>query len=130
MKEKVSYVVMSLLFFNLLFIFYYYFKIVNFLYIDFVGINTLVNIVLSNLFIIVFDVLYIILYKTIKLEKLSYLFTVFLGIFLGGMVSLLVLGFNSHDAIDYLGIISFFTINTLFISYSLCFEKEKELVFK
>jgi len=121
---------MSLIFFNLLFIVYYYFKIVNFLYIDFVGINTLVNILFSNLFIIVFDVLYIILYKVINLDKLSYLLTSFLGVIIGVLYSFLLLGFNGYEAIDYLGIISFFTINTLFISYSLYFEKEKEFVFK
>lgn len=130
MKNKISYVVASLIFFNLLFIFYYYFKIVNFLYIDFVRINTLVNILITNLFIITFNVLYIILYKVIKLDRLSYLFTILLGGIIGGLFSVLILGVNNYEAIDYLGVISFFTINTLFISYSLYFEKEKELVFK
>lgn len=130
MKNKVSYVIMSLLFFNLLFIFYYYFKIVNFLYINFISVNAFVNIFVTNLFIIILDVIYIILYKIVKLEKLSYWVTTFLGVIIGGMVSFLVLGIKGHEAIDYLGIISFFTINTVFISYSLYFEKEKEFVFK
>lgn len=130
MKNKLSYIVMSLLFFNLLFIFFYYFKIVNFLYIDFVNINKLVNVLLTNVFVIAFDVFYMILYRVIKLERLSYLFTTLLGVIIGGLVSVLILGINNHEVIDYLGIISFFTIDTLFFSYSLYFEKDKEFVFK
>ena len=130
MKNKISYIIMSLIFFNLLFVFYFYFKIVNFLYIDFVGVNTFVNVLVSNLVIVVLDALYIVLYRLIKLEKLSYFWTSFIGVITGFLFSFLLLRFKEYEVIDYLGIVSFFTINTLFISYSLYFEKEKELVFK
>ena len=82
---------MSLLFFNILFIFYYYFKIVNFLYIDFMSGNVLLNIMLTNLIILVFDVVYIYLYKFLNMYKLSYFYILLIGVFLGLIVSLVVL---------------------------------------
>ena len=130
MKNKLSYIVMSLALFNLFFIFCYYFKIVNFLYINFADFNVVFNVIFTNLFVAVFDAFYIILFNKIKLYKLSYLFICFLGAFIGLVMSVIVLRFSdNYEIIDHLGIISFFAINTVFISYSLYFEKVKKTVF-
>jgi len=129
-KRVISYLVMSLLFFNVLFIFYYYFKIVNFLYIDFLNFNNFVNIILTNLIILTFDIIYIIMYRISKLDKLSYFFVVLLGMIIGIIASFIVLKDKNYEVIDYLGVISYFIINTVFLSYSLYFDNVKEVVFK
>jgi hypothetical protein len=54
---------------------------------------------------------------------------VFIGAVSGALISFLFLGCNKYEFGDYLSIISYFIINTIFISYSLYFEKEKISVF-
>ncbi len=128
MKKIISYYIMSLLFFNILFIFFYYFKIVNYLYIDFINLNKFLNIIVTNLFIIVIDSLIIIIYKLFFYNKFSFLLTICLGSLIGTVISIFLLN-KDYELNDYLGILSFFIINTLFIIYSLYFEKHKEKVF-
>lgn len=125
MKRNVSYLVMSLLFFNVLFIFYYYFKIVNFSYADLFGFSKLLNGILVNLYVLVLDIISILFYKICKIWKLSYFKTVILGFIIGNIASFILLGFNKYEFKDYLSIISYFMINTIFIFYSLYFEEEK-----
>lgn len=130
MVNKISYLVMSLVFFNVLFVFYYYFKIVNFLYIDFLNFNKLVNILFTNLLILTINIVYMGIFYCLKFRKFSYVFSVVIGFIIGVIISVFVLSNKGYEVVDYLGIISYFVINFVFISYSLYFEKEKELVFK
>ena len=126
--NKVSYIIMSVLFFNLFFVFNYYFKIVNFLYIDFMFDNLMVKIIFVNFLVIFFDVIFITLYNFLKLYKLSYFLIILVGLLIGVLVSVLILK-RGYELCDYLSIISFSIINVLFLSYSLYFEKEKQKVF-
>ena len=128
MKEKISYIVMSVLFYNFMFIFLYYFKIVSYLYVDVFNLNKYLVITINNLFLILIDILFIYLYKTLKLYKLSYFFICIIGAFIGAIISVLVLKFNKEFS-DYLAIVSYSIINTIFLAYSLYFEKNKEKVF-
>lgn len=129
MMNKLSYVIMSVLFFNVLFTFYYYFKIISFLYIDLFSFSRLLNVILVNLFIVVLDVVLILLYNYFYLQKMSYLRMVFFGLFVGGAISLILLKGN-YKFDDYLSIISYFIINAIFIYYSLYFDDEKKRVFE
>lgn len=128
MKNKISYIIMSVLFFNIIFIFYYYFKIVNFLYIDFVRGNIIAKTLITNIIIIVFNILYIFVYEYLKLYKLSYFMISILGLLIGIGASFIILN-KEYEFSDYLAVISYFIINTVFVSYSLYFEKNKENVF-
>lgn len=130
MKNIFSYLFMSLLFFNIIFIFYYYFKIISFLYVDLFHCNVLTNIILVNLIVLVIDVFYILIYKCLNLYKLSYFSILFLGGGLGALFSFLFNFWGNYLIEDYLSIISYFIINTIFISYSLSFEKENMIVFE
>jgi len=130
MINKLSYLVMSLLFFNVLFIFFYYFKIVNFLYIDFIGNNTFFNILFTNLFILAVDVVYMFGYNIFIKKRFSYFLVVFIGALIGVFVSVFVLGLSKYELNDYLSIISYFIINVIFISYSLSFDQIKARVFE
>lgn len=130
MKNKLSYIIMSVFIFNVLFTFYYYFKIVSFFYIDLFFYSRLINFFLINAFICFIDATYIILYHFVNLEEFSYFNFVLIGMFLGVCFSFITLGINGYDVSDYLSIISFFIINTIFLSYSLSFEKEKKRVFE
>lgn len=130
MKKIISYLIMSLLFFNVLFVFYYYFKIVNFLYVDLFDVNRFMNIFTINLIVLIFDIVYILLYKLLKLEQLSYFTVIMIGFFLGLVSSYLLLKNDNYEVSDYLAVISFMIINILFLSYSLYFEKNKSNVFE
>ena len=128
MKNKVSYVVMSVLFFNLFFVFNYYFKIIDFLYIDFLFENRLIQIIFVNSVLVFMDAIFIALYDKLKIYKLSYFLVVILGFFIGLCISLIIFE-AKYNLSNYLAVISYFIINTLFISYSLYFEKYKNHVF-
>lgn len=130
MKKILSYIIMSMLFFNVLFIFYYYFKISSFLYVDLFNFNIITNTVLINLILAIINLLYIFIYKIFNLYKLSYFEVVMFGLVIGIIGSLLLLGIENYEIGDYLSIISYFIINILFISYSLNFEKTKIVVFE
>ena len=113
---------MSLLVFNILFTFYYYFRIVDFLYINLFKYNALINVILVNISLLLIDITYIFIYKLLKFDRFSYLKIVFIGVVLGCLFSVLDLGIKENEFRSYLAIVSFFTINTIFISYSLSFE--------
>lgn len=130
MKNMVSYIIMSVFIFNVLFTFYYYFKIVDFFYIDLFFYSRLINFFLINSFICFINAIYIVLYHFVNLEEFSYFNFVLIGMFLGVCFSFIVLGISGYGVSDYLSIISFFVINIIFISYSLSFEKEKKRVFE
>ena len=129
MKNKLYYIVMSLLVFNILFTFYYYFRIVDFLYINLFKYSALINVILVNISLLLIDITYIFIYKLLKFDRFSYLKIVFIGVVLGCLFSVLYLGIKENEFRSYLAIVSFFTINTIFISYSLSFEEEKKRVF-
>lgn len=128
MKEKISYIVMSVLFYNIMFIFLYYFKIVSYLYVDVFNLNKYLLIIINNLFVVFYDILFICVYEVLKLYKLSYFFISLLGVLIGSIFSVILFGFN-RDISDYLAIISYSVINTIFLAYSLYFEKYKIKVF-
>lgn len=126
--NKVSYVIMSILFFNVFFVFNYYFKIVNFLYLDFVFENRVLQFLFVNFFVVIFDVIFIILYNFFKLYKFSYFIIILVGFLIGALFSFFILK-KGYELCDYLAIISYGVINVLFLSYSLYFEKERKKVF-
>lgn len=128
MKEKISYIVMSVLFYNIMFIFLYYFKIVSYLYVDVFNLNKYLLIIINNLFVVFYDILFICMYEVLKLYKLSYFFISLLGALIGSIFGVILFGFN-RDFSDYLAIISYSVINTIFLAYSLYFEKYKIKVF-
>ena len=130
MKTKISYLIMSVLFFNVWFIFYYYFKIVSFLYIDLLNVSRIMNIIIVNLFVILFDILVIFLYKLFKNKNLTYFKVIILGTFLGCFISYITLEKRECEASDYLSIICYYLINTIFIYYSLQFNDNKIKVFQ
>jgi len=131
MKKNLSYLVMSLLFFNFLFIFYYYFKIVSFWYIGLFDVYIVLGAIFINFLVLIFDILYILIYEIFKFYRLSYFKVCIVGLVIGVIMSLLLLGISDkYEFGDYLGIVSYFLINTIFISYSLYFEKEKIKVFE
>ena len=131
MKKILSYLIMSLLFFNILFLFYYYFKIVTFLYIDLFDFYILVNTLLINVIVTLSNIFFVLVYKWLNFYKLSYFKVVILGLFIGGLMSLIFLRANkSYEIGDYLAVISYFVINTVFISYSLSFDKDRNIVFE
>ena len=120
---------MSLLFFNVLFIFYYYFKIVDFLYIDLFDFNYLINSFIMNFIVIVVDIFVMFLWTCFKMKRSSYFCYVLLGLVIGVIMSFILLGISSHKLYDYLAFCSYFLINTIFICYSLTFDKNKVKVF-
>ena len=130
MKKKISYLVMSLLFFNVLFIFYYYFKMVNFFYINLFDYNLVVNIMIVNFIVTLADVLIMLFYESLGFNKYPYFLFVIIGCFIGTIISFVFLGLGSYEFSDYLSIVSFFTIDIVFIGYSLKFDEEKEKVFQ
>ena len=130
MKKTLSYLMMSLVFFNILFLFYYYFRIVTFLYIDLFSFNKILNCIFINFIVLLIDIMLLTFYKPFKLYKLSYFKMVLLGIFIGVLMSLIILRWNNYEFGDYLSLVSYFLINTLFIIYSLNFEREKLIVFE
>lgn len=126
--NKISYIIMSLLFFNVMFLFFYYFKICDFFYLDLFNIGYLKELLLSNAFVIFFDIIFMYFYDLFRMDKLSYFMIVILGVLLGGSVALLVLKLN-YKTSDYLAIVSYFVINVVFLAYSLYFEKNKVNIF-
>jgi len=128
MIRKISYVIVSVLYFNLFFMFCYYFKIVEFFSDKFLLENRLFDVLVINLFLVAFDVLYILFFSVIKTQKLSYFWYVGSGVFLGVIISFILFKTNNKFS-DYLSMVSFFTVNNIFLSYSLMFEKEKNNVF-
>lgn len=128
MIRKISYVIVSVLYFNLFFMFCYYFKIVEFFSDKFLLENRLFDVLVINLFLVAFDVLYILFFSVIKTQKLSYFWYVGSGVFLGVIISFILFKTNNKFS-DYLSMVSFFTVNSIFLSYSLMFEKEKNNVF-
>lgn len=129
MKKIVSYLIMSLFLFNLLFIFYYYFRIISFWYLGVFNLNLLSNLLIVNIFVLVFDGIYILMYKIFNLYKLSYYKIVFFGLIIGFILSVLILRVKISQFSDYLAIISYFIINIIFISSSLSFDEESKEVF-
>lgn len=130
MKNKISYLLMSVIFFNILFIFYYYFKIVNFFYINLFKFSVILNVLFINFWVLLIDVFILIFYYLFKRFKLSYFKMICIGLFIGGLMSFVLLGVNKYEFNDYIAVISYFVINTVFIFYSLQFEVEKIKVFE
>ena len=124
MAKKISYVVMSVIYFNLFFLFSYYFKIVDFMSNNF----NVLNIIVANLLVVIFDAFYILFFNVLKVYKLSYLWCVISSVFIGFIISFIIFKTN-YNFNNYLSVISFFTINFIFLNYSLRFEKEKNNVF-
>ena len=118
---------MSLVFFNVLFLFYFYFKIVDFLYIELFDYGFLINIILVNAVVLVIDFFLILLYKFFYS---SYFKMFLLGGVIGGIICYLLSLTGSYSFGDYLSIISYFIINTIFVCYSLWFDIEKKEVFE
>ena len=120
---------MSMLFFNIMFIFFYYFKIVSFMYTDLWGLSSLGGVILVNFLVLFFDLVYIYAYSLLGLYHLSYLKIFLLGLIMGTTLSILFLGWGKYVFGDHLAIISYVIINTIFISYSLYFDENKIKVF-
>lgn len=89
-----------------------------------------INFIVINCFVVVIDLLCIFFEKFISRRKKYYFWYLIIGLALGSFSCLVLLGKNSLMVSDYAAIISYFVINTIFIMYSLSFEKEKRKVFE
>lgn len=96
---------------------------------DFFNFNKLVNLLLTNLLIFMFDIIFIVSYELFKFRKFSYFFMVLIGCFVGIVVSVFLLD-DGYGFVEYLGVISYFIIDVVFLSYSLYFDEIKNSVFE
>lgn len=129
MKNILSYILMSLLLFNIMFFLCFYFKITSFFYLEVLNLSNSINFIIINCFVIIIDLVCIFFEKFIGYRKNYYFWYLIIGVAFGSFSCLVLLGKNSLMVSDYVSIISYFVINTIFIMYSLSFEKEKRKVF-
>ena len=113
-----------------MFLFYFYFRIVSFFYLDLFSYSYLFNFFIVNSIIVLIDVIAFISYRFISDFKNYYILYVFIGLVIGLFLCFLMFSLNKYEFSDYLAIISYFVINNVFIMYSLSFEKEKKKVFE
>lgn len=130
MKNFLGYIFMSLLFFNILFLFYFYFRIVSFFYLEVFPFKYIENLFLANLIVVLVDIISLFLYKFVIRFKNNYGMYVFVGLVIGLVFSMIMFSTSKYEFSDYLAVISYFLINNVFIMYSLSFETEKMKVFE
>ena len=75
------------------------------------------------------DIVLIFIYSLFSKYKFSYFNIVLIGLLIGILVSFISLRLNNYGLNNYFAIVSYFVINTIFISYSLSFKEEKKIVF-
>lgn len=130
MRNFLGYIFMSLLFFNILFLFYFYFRIVSFFYLEVFPFKYIENLFLANLIVVLVDIISLFLYKFVIRFKNNYGMYVFVGLVIGLVFSMIMFSTSKYEFSDYLAVISYFLINNVFIMYSLSFETEKMKVFE
>ena len=130
MRNFLGYIFMSLLFFNILFLFYFYFRIVSFFYFEVFPFKYIENLFLANLIVVLVDIISLFLYKFVISFKNNYGMYVFVGLVIGLVFSMIMFSTSKYEFSDYLAVISYFLINNVFIMYSLSFETEKMKVFE
>lgn len=130
MRNFLGYIFMSLLFFNILFLFYFYFRIVSFFYLEVFPFKYIENLFLANLIVVLVDIISLFLYKFVICFKNNYGVYVFVGLVIGLVFSMIMFSTSKYEFSDYLAVISYFLINNVFIMYSLSFETEKMKVFE
>jgi hypothetical protein len=120
MKTYISYIIMSLIIFNIIFNVYYFFKIINLSYTNVFEFSIYINIVIVNLMIILIDILFILINFFVKF---NYYRMIGLGIFIGFLIIMFCKYNFNYLLSDYLFILSFTTIDSIFISYSYSYRK-------
>lgn len=123
--KKITYIFLILVFFNISAFSLYYLKVIN--HFCFPILNNNFDILLTNLIIIVFFIIYSIIYQRFMIKKFNYFKSMMLGILLG---IILCLFFKNLKWEEYLFITLFTSFSLTFISYSIYFEQVKEEVFK
>lgn len=119
---------MSVLWFNLFFLFCYYFRIIEFFDDGFLFENKIFNVLFLNFLVAVFDVFLMFFLGKFIVENMSYFAVVIVSFFIGFIISFIFFKTN-YKFSDYLFVVSFVIINDIFMSYSLKFEREKNDLF-
>lgn len=126
MKRYCSYVIVTLMLFNIMIAFYHYFKLIDYWYLF--DMKETLNILYSNCLILFINVLYLFCFRLVLKMNIPYFVINTFNLIIGICLSVVILGFYKQFS-DYLSLVSYFTISFLLLSSSLSFDLNKEKVF-
>lgn len=123
--KKFIYILMVIVFFNISIFCFYFLGIVK--HYSFNIFNGYLDILITNLILIIILFLYSNIYNKFLITKFNYLKIMIIGLVIGGIICLSIPNLIFEE---YLYISLFTSFSLTFLSYSIYFDKIKEKVFK
>lgn len=119
------YIFLVIVFFNISIFSFYYLGTIN--HYSFNIFNNYIDILITNLFIVILLVIYSFIYLKCLINKFNYFITMLVGLLIGIIISVCITNLIFEE---YLYICLFSSFSLTFISYSIYFERIKDKVFK
>ena len=125
MMKKLSYILLVIVFFNIMIFSLYYLRIIN--HYSLVIFNDSIDVLITNLILFFIMLVYSVFYQRFMIKKFNYFKVASLGLIIGIIFCLF---FSNLIFEEYLFIALYTSFSFTFISYSVYFDLIKDKVFK